>query len=117
MSKAQGDGFRTHTDVELNKYRKRLDAKLDAMRETTEKWYRGDGIVILAKSWNELENPNGDWKWNGWKVVGKTYQVAAFSEDDVEAVDGGYVVKGLALTNQLFDDRDEANAYFKMVRA
>ena len=117
MSKAQGDGFRTWTNKGLNDYKKRLNAKLEGMRQTTEKWYDNDGFVILAKSWNVLSNPNGDWKWNGWQVTGKEYQISMFDENDVTMMsDGTYDVHGIAVAHRIFTDKDEANSFFLALR-
>ena len=117
MSKAQGDGYKTWTNNELNDYRRRLDAKLSEMSETTDKWYVNDGFVILARSWNVLINPNGSWKWNGWKVLGKQFQVSVFDESDVTPLeDGTYDVHGPAIAHQIFDNRDEAIKFFLSVR-
>ena len=65
MSRAQGDGYRTHTDHELNAYKWRLCDKLVRLADRKEKWYRvGEGWILTAKS-NRMVNPNGSWKWNG----------------------------------------------------
>lgn len=117
MSKAQGDGFRTYTNKSLNDYKKRLNAKLAQMRETTERWYDNDGFVILAKSWNVLNNPNGDWKWRGWEVIGKEYQISMYEESEVTLLDDGtYDVHGLAIVHRIFTDKDEANDFFRALR-
>lgn len=117
MSKAQGDGFRTWTNKDLNQYRRRLDAKLEKLSEGTEKWYDNDGFVILARSWNVLHNPNGDWKWHGWQVTGKEYMISMYDENDVTPLeDGSYDVHGLAIVHQIFTDKDEANNFFRMLR-
>ena len=65
MSRAQGDGYRTHTDHELNAYKWRLCDKLVRLADRIEKWYRvGEGWILTAES-NRMINPNGSWKWNG----------------------------------------------------
>jgi len=117
MSKAQGDGFRTWTNTDLNAYRKRLDAKLADMREKTVKWYDINGFWILAESWNVLENPNGDWKWNGWEVVGKEYRLAVF-EQDVLVFDGDTIdVNGPSVFCGVYNDREEALDMFRRLKA
>ncbi len=117
MSKAQGDGYRTWTNKGLNDYKARLNEKLSKMMDVTAKWYDNDGFVILAKSWNTLYNPNGDWKWNGWQVTGKKYQISMFDADDVTLQeDGTYDVNGVAIVHQIFTDKDKANDFFRSLR-
>lgn len=117
MSKAQGDGFRTRTDTELNDYRMRLDAKLRPMVDKTRKWYDiGDGFWILAESWNELENPNGDWKWNGWRVVGRKYKLQVFEDAVLDLTGDEPEVNGCSTVCQVFDDKDKANDFFRQLR-
>ena len=50
-----------------------LDEKLKSLRDHKEKWYDSDGFRIHTESENILENPRGDWKWDGWKVTGRRY--------------------------------------------
>ena len=45
MSKAQGDGYRTQTNEALNAYRDRLDAKLEKLYDTKEKWYHVGSLL------------------------------------------------------------------------
>lgn len=117
MSKAQGDGFRTQTDHGLNAYRRRLDAKLSELRQATAKWYdRGDGLWVLAESWNVLDNPNGIWKWDGWRVVGRRYKIQVFEERHL-GLDGDEPdVRGWSIVCESFDDRNEALAFLRYAR-
>lgn len=118
MSKAQGDGFRTWTNTELNAYRGRLDEKLRGLREHMHRWYdRGDGFWVLAESWNVLENQNGDWKWHGWEIVGKEYKLQVFEEDVLDLTGDEPDVNGCSLVCQVFDDKDEANRFFRILMA
>lgn len=117
MSKAQGDGFRTWTDKGLNDYRKRLNAKLDGMAEYNNKWYSFGDVLIHCESINTLYNPNGSWKWNGWQVTGKEYTVTVFDSNDVTFQNDSYDVHGLSMAKGIFTDRNEANEYFKTMKA
>ena len=102
MSRAQGDGYRTWTDEKLNAYRRRLDEKLKSLRDHKEKWYDSDGFRIHTESENILENPRGDWKWDGWKITGRRYWIRVYEGNDPWAI-----------VTQSFTDRDEANEFFK----
>ena len=123
MSKAQGDGYRTQTNEALNAYRDRLDAKLEKLYDTKEKWYHVGVCWILTKQSNILENPNGSWKWNGWEIVGKEYAITVYHEDDVTVSgdkgdngDNGFSVDihGFAIAREVFvNDRNKANECFK----
>lgn len=117
MSRTQGDGFRTWTNTELNDYRKRLDERLSGMRDHVRKWYdNGDGFWVLAESWNVLENPNGHWKWHGWRVVCREYKLQVYEEGVLDLAGDEPQVKGCSIVCQVFTDRDEANAFFKQLR-
>jgi len=118
MSKAQGDGFKTRTNTNLNEYRKRLNDKLRPLINKTERWYdRGDGFWVLAESWNILENPNGDWKWHGWKVVGTEYKLQVYDENVLDLTRDVPSVNGCSVVCQTFTDRDSANDFFRMLMA
>lgn len=118
MSKAQGDGFRTWTNQDLNAYRRRLNDKLRPMIDETHKWYDiGDGFWILAESWNELDNPNGSWKWHGWRVVGRKFKLQVYDEDCLDLTGDEPQVAGCSIVCKVFDDRDEANRFFQTLRA
>lgn len=117
MSKAQGDQFRTKTNTDLNAYRKRLNEKLAPMVNHTHRWYDiGDGFWILAESWNVLENPNGDWKWHGWKVVGQEYKLQVYEEENLSLTGKEPEVAGCSTVCKIFTDRDEANNFFRMLQ-
>ena len=111
------DGFRTVTNPELNAYRARLDEKLHKLYDKKEKWYYVNGAWILTEQSNILRNPNGDWKWNGWEVVGVKYSVWVFDEDDVKVAGDQKQAHGKALAVKVFEnDRDGANEYFKWAK-
>lgn len=116
MSRAQGDGYRTHTDHELNAYKWRLIAKLERLIDHKEKWYRvGDGW-ILAQEQNRMTNPNGSWKWNGWEVEAHEYWITVFPEECVKLEDGQPRAIGWAQAVKVIDDdKNQANAYFKNI--
>lgn len=118
MSRAQGDGFRTWTNRGLNDYRDRLDEKLAGLCQHTARWYDNrDGFWVLAESWNVLENPNGSWKWHGWQVVGKEYKLQVYEEGALDLSGDEPQVEGPSIVCRVFDDRDEANAFFLQLRA
>lgn len=117
MSRAQGDGFRTRTDTGLNDYRKRLDNKLVVMANHTHRWYDiGDGFWILAESQNVLDNPNGSWKWHGWRIVGREYKLQVFESDSLDLSGDEPQVRGLSIVCRTFSDKNEANDFFKLLR-
>ena len=118
MSKAQGDGFRTRTNVDLNEYRRRLDDKLRPLIDKTERWYdRGDGFWVLAESWNVIENPNGDWKWHGWRVVGKEYKLQVYDEANLDLTGTVPCVNGCSVVCRIFTDKKQANDFFAVLMA
>ena len=46
MSKAQGDGFRTWTNVALNNYKEELRQRLLKLEDSKERWFRvGNGWI------------------------------------------------------------------------
>ncbi len=116
MSRAQGDAYRTHTDFELNAYRRRLDAKLHKLINHKEKWYRaGEGWILTAEQ-NRMTNPNGDWKWNGWEVEAHEYWITVFPAECVRIENNQPKVIGWAQAVKVIDDdKDAANEYFKKV--
>ena len=113
MSKAQGDGYKTQTNHELNAYRARLDYKLHLMIDEKVKFYRAGTGWILAKEKNTVFNPNGDWKWNGWEITGKQYTIWVYNEDGVRVRDGRCEVVAPALFGEIFTSKDEANEFFE----
>ncbi len=118
MSKAQGDGFRTWTDREFNAYKDRLWEHLRPMRDKVTKWYdNGDGFWVLAESWNELYNPNGVYKWHGWKVEKRMFRLAVYEEEVLDLSGDTPEVNGLSLYSNVFDNRDEAIMAFFQLRA
>ena len=88
MSRAQGDGYRTHTDHELNAYKWRLRDKVAKLADHKEKWYRAGQGWILAEEQNRMVNPNGSWKWHGWEVEAHEYWITVFPEECVEIKNG-----------------------------
>jgi hypothetical protein len=50
MSRAQGDGYRTHTDHELNAYKWRLRDKVAKLADHKEKWYRAAKAGFLRRN-------------------------------------------------------------------
>lgn len=114
MSRAQGDGYRTHTDHELNAYKWRLRDKVAKLTDRKEKWYKAGEGWILAAEYNRMVNPNGSWKWNGWEVEAHVYDIRVFPAECVEVVNGQPNVIGWSQAVKLIDDdKEKANAYFK----
>ena len=114
MSRAQGDGFRTHTDHELNAYKWRLRNKLVKLIDHKEKWYRVGAGWILAEERNRMVNPNGSWRWNGWVVKAHEYWITVFPEECVEIREGKPVAIGWSVARKVIDDdKEAANRYFK----
>ena len=111
------DSHRTYTNHELNACSDRLDAKLSGLIDHEEKWFHVSSAWIQTEQSNVIRNPNGNWKWNGWEVVGVEYAVRVFSEADVTVEGSEVTVHGMALVAEIFEnDRDKANEYFKWVR-
>lgn len=99
------------------RYERELQQHVHDMMNVVTKFYDEDPIVIIASSYDVLENPNGDWKWNGWQKVGHVYELEVYWKEDVEIyANGEYRVNGLTLDSKEFTDRDEANAYFRYLR-
>ncbi len=118
MSRAQGDGFRTHTDHELNAYKWRLQAKVAKLTDYKEKWYHvgndSKNGWILAAEYNRMENPNGSWKWNGWIIDAHVYDIRVFPAECVEINDGKpHVIGWSQVVKTIDDDKEAANRYFK----
>ena len=118
MSRAQGDGYRTHTDQELNAYKWRLRDKVAKLADHKEKWYRAgagpDAGWILAEEQNRMVNPNGSWKWNGWEVEAHEFWITVFPAECVEIRDGKPVATGWSMVRKVIDDdKAAANDFFK----
>lgn len=118
MSRAQGDGYRTHTDHELNAYKWRLRDKVAKLADHKEKWYRAgagpDAGWILAEEQNRMVNPNGSWKWNGWEVEAHEFWITVFPAECVEIRDGKPVATGWSMVRKVIDDdKAAANDFFK----
>ena len=114
MSRAQGDGYRTHTDHELNAYKWRLRDKVAKLADHKEKWYRVGEGWILAEEQNRMINPNGSWKWHGWEVEAHEYWITVFPEECVEVRDGKPVATGWSQVRKVIDDdKAAANTFFK----
>ena len=114
MSRAQGDGYRTHTDHELNAYKWRLRDKVAKLADHKEKWYRAGQGWILAEDQNRMVNPNGSWKWHGWEVEAHEYWITVFPEECVEIRDGKPVATGWSQVRKVIDDdKAAANTFFK----
>lgn len=119
MSKAQGDGFKTWTDVELNKYRARLDMKIAKMIAEENKIYKikspvGDTFYIVATKGNEVNNQNGNWKWNGWEITGRFYRIDLYCELDFDVENRRPT--GLPIMHIHTNDKDEANKKFNEMK-
>lgn len=113
MSKAQGDGYRTWTNVELNKYRARLDARLDKLIDDQKHWYKVNGFLIYTEQENIVDNPRGSWKWDGWVITGRRYRIDVFQEQDITFENGRARINAPALAWFNTEDKDEANAKFQ----
>lgn len=108
MSRAQGDGYKTHTNHELNAYRARLDAKILELEQREEKWHRvGEGWILTTKK-NKLVNPNGGWKWNGWEVRGQEYAIWVFAGNCVNEINGTMHANGWCEASWFFEGGEEA---------
>lgn len=116
MSRAQGDSYKTWTDHKLNAYRIRLDAKLRKLEAHKEKWYRVGAGWILVEEQNRMINPNGSWKWDGWKIEAHEYIIRVFPEESVEIKDGKpHVIGWSQVVKSIDDDKDYANEYFNKI--
>ena len=118
MSKAQGDGFRTHTNQALNDYREDLRQKVIKLEDSKQKWFKVNDTWINTEEKNRMVNPRGSWKWHGWEVEAHEYWVTVFPASSIELKDGKPEVIGIAEVREEFDDdKDAANEFFKkMVR-
>ena len=118
MSKAQGDGFRTHTNQALNDYREDLRQKVIKLQDSKQKWFKVNDTWINTEEKNRMVNPRGSWKWHGWEVEAHEYWVTVFPASSIELKDGKPRVIGIADVREEFDDdKDAANEFFKkMVR-
>lgn len=145
MSRRQGDHFRTHTNHELNAYRARLDEKVNKLRAEEVKNFIvtneiGEEFLIQCTQGNNLFNPNGSWKWDGWIVTHRYYRVWLYlpgnydrdtfkitnpaTEGYASDPDGDYKivwtsptnyepgVRGFLTTDGDLYDRDKANRLF-----
>lgn len=114
-------GYRTATNYELNAYRARLDVKLHNLIDEKESYRflqneRGEKFMILCVQGNRIDNPNGNWKWNGWEIVGKYYRCGLYSMEVVQKTETGYRVTGLPLEHFAEDDnKDGANEAYKLM--
>lgn len=116
MSKAQGDGFRTHTNQALNDYKEELRQRILKLQDSKEKWFRVGNGWINTEERNRMVNPRGSWKWYGWEVEAHEYWVTVFSGENVEIRDGKPTVIGIAEERKEFDnDKAAANEYFLKV--
>ena len=116
MSRAQGDGYRTHTDHELNAYKWRLRDKVAKLADHKERWFRCGSGWILAEERNRMVNPNGSWKWNGWEVEAHEYWITVFPEECIEIENGTPRAIGWAqVVKVIDDDKEQANDFFLKV--
>lgn len=105
--------YRTQTNVELNRYRARLDVKLQGLIDRVEKQYKVNDFIIFTEQKNLVENPNGSWKWNGWKIVGQEYKVSMYHETECELnEDGKYHPITWCQKMLITKDVNEANKTF-----
>ena len=116
MSKAQGDGFRTHTNHELNAYRERLRQRIILLEDSKEKWFKVGKGWILTEERNRMVNPRGSWKWEGWEIEAREFWITVFPAESIELKNGKPRVIGIAQAREEFDDdRNAANEYFLKV--
>ena len=101
MSKAQKDGFKTYTDVELNKHRDIFYKKLVDVIDEQTKEYKVNGGKIICTQKNVTEHIG--FKINSIKVVGIKYFLYIYSDENSNIADAVET-----LTN-----KDEANKQFK----
>ena len=114
MSRAQGDGYRTHTDQALNDYREELRQRIISMQDSKEKWFKiGNNGWIHTEEKNRMINPRGSWKWQGWQVEAHEYWVTVYRGENVKIQDGKPKAIGIAEAREEWDDdKDAANKYF-----
>jgi len=118
MSKAQGDGFKTYTDINLNQYRVRLDEKIKKLVDEHEKWIRvNDEFKILCVCGNEVKNENGSWKWDGWKITGQYYRVSLYEKENVKIIDNRICAIGLPVLHFTTEDKAQANLFYQRCTA
>lgn len=114
MARSQGDGYRTWTDQSLNAYKARLDKKLRKLQDFKEKWYYTGCGWVLAEEYNDMVNPNGSYKWNGWEIRAHVYVVRVFPAESVEIKnDKPHVIGWAQFTEHIENDKDKANEVFK----
>lgn len=64
--------------------------------------------LIVCYQANELNNPDGRMKWNGWEVVGKIYSMHLYKDFDRAKLKGiGFPIKSYIDT-----DKNEANKHY-----
>ena len=113
MSKAQGDGFRTHTNQALNDYKEDLRMRRQKLEDRKQRWYKVGKGWILTEEKNRIYNPRGSWKWHGWQTEARELWITVFPASSIEIKDGKPTVIGIAQVREEFDnDRDAANEYF-----
>ena len=103
MSKAQGDGYKTRTNKDLNDYYDEVFLPaFAAMADKKEKVYRVNGGKIVCESENVVKCSG--WKLASLKATGeKKYTIRVYSDEN----------SSLSDAVETYTDRDEANKRFK----
>ena len=100
MARYIADMFWGRESEEFMEYRKRLEERVRKLSNPVTKKYNVGGATIEATRMNQMHNPNGELKWNGWEVKGEIYIITVYK-------DGAVVESGQ------FDNKEQANGYYK----
>ena len=110
MSKAQGDGYRTWTDVELNKYRDEvfIPACVKAIDEKTKVFDLGNGLTIVTIEANRIKNIG--FKLKSIEIIGKRYYIYLYQ--NYKKADAEVLMHSV-----IDDDKDKANQEFLRIKS
>lgn len=110
MSKVQGDGYKTYTDVGLNDYKNNvfIPALMKAVDEKRKVFELDNGLTIVTIEVNKVKRQG--YKLKSIEVIGKRYYIYLYQnyrKDDEEV-----------LTHSVIDDdKDKANQEFLRIKA
>jgi hypothetical protein len=110
MSKAQGDGYKTWTDIELNKYRDEIffPALNKAIDEKRKVFELGNDLTIVTIEVNKVKRRG--FKLKSIEIIGKRYYIYLYQNYRKEGEE--------VLTHSVIDDdKDKANQEFLRIKA
>jgi len=110
MAKAQGDGFKTWTDVEINKKVAKSNELVKKLINEQEKIQRVNDLTIVCVQGNIVENKSrcSNLTSMEWQVVGKRYYIYLFQDYKTQNAE--------VLTHRVIEnDVNKANEAFKEI--